>query len=138
MNKKIITLTIVLSLLILGFLSTAQPIHYGRLDLNQGKFEAQIGFGRNDRSHSNLDGYYNIRGGLRIVRGIYTSNEIEGRFQGTFIRNLFFMEITTPDGTQTIYGRIRIADDYSTFTGFWNTRGIDNKGWISGEFITRK
>ena len=137
MRKKIISITLILLLLVIGFLSTAQPILNERLDLNIGKFEAQIGLGRNDRPASNLEGNYYTRGRSRLVGGVFTSNEINGRFQGAFISNTFFMKIPIQGGTQTIFGKIRVNEDYSSFTGAWNTRGFDIKGWISGEFIDR-
>jgi hypothetical protein len=138
MRRKIITISIVLSLLIIGYLSSAHPILIERIDLNRGKFEAEIGLGRNERPASNLEGNYYTSGRTRLVGGVFTSSEINGRFQGAFNRNTFFMKIPDQRGTLTIFGKIRVNDDYSSFIGAWHTRGFDIKGWISGEFIDRE
>lgn len=137
MIQKIVVFSIIFSFLITGFIVSAQQANINKEILTQGGFEAQLGLRRNDRPTYNLNGDYNIRGRIRIVSGLCTSSDIEGRFQGIFFGNLFFIKIPVRGGTQTIFGRIKIDDDHSTFIGSWNSRGIDNQGWISGEFITR-
>jgi hypothetical protein len=137
MIRKIVAIGIISFLLLLGVFSSAQTIEQKSIILNQGIFEAQLGFRRDDRPTSHLEGNYNMRGRIIVVRGIFTSSDFEGRFQGTFIGNTFFMKIPVRGGTQTIVGRIRISDDYSDFSGSWMLRGFDSQGWISGEFITR-
>ena len=79
-----------------------------------------------------------MRGRIRVVRGTFSTSDIEGRFLGTFFGNTFFMKIPVRSSTQTIFGRIRVSDDYSTFSGSWSSRGIGIQGWISGDFITRE
>jgi len=113
--------------------SSAQKIE---LKSNQGKFEAQLGFKNKDRPTILLDGDFNMRGRVRVVKGTCISSDDKGRFQGLFIGNTFY--IKTSERTKTLVGQIRVNDDYSTFSGIWKSRGFDGLGWIKGEFITRE
>jgi len=138
MARKIVVFGILFTLIIIGYITAAEQIEINDNVLNRGGFEAQLGLRRDDRPASYLDGSYNMRGRIRVVRGTFSTSDIEGRFLGTFFGNTFFMKIPVRSGTQTIFGRIRVSDDYSTFSGSWSSRGIDIQGWISGEFITRE
>ena len=138
MKRKIVIIGIIFSLISIGYITAAQQIKINDNVLNRGGFEAQLGLRRNDRPTSFLDGSYNMRGRIRVVRGTFSSSDIEGSFLGTFYGNTFFMKIPVRGSTQTIFGRIRVIDDYSTFSGSWSSRGIDIQGWISGNFITRE
>ena len=137
MKRKIVVFGIIFILLFIGYITAAQQTELDKKVLNQGKFEAKLGLKRNLRPSFYLEGSFNIRGRIRVVRGTITSSDMEGRFLGTFFGNVFFMKIPVRDGTQTIFGRIRVNDNYSTFSGIWNCRGINSGGWISGDFITR-
>jgi len=138
MKRRIVVFGIIFILIFTGYISATQQTEIDDKVLNQGKFEGKLGLRRNLRPSSYLEGSYDIRGRIRVVRGTITSSDIEGRFLGTFIGNVFFMRIPVRGGTQTIFGRIRVNDNYSTFSGTWNCRGIDSGGWISGDFITRQ
>ena len=137
MKRKIVVFGIIFTLIIIGYITAAQQIEINDNVLNPGGFEAQLGLRRNDRPTSHLEGSFNMRGRIRVVSGTISTSDLEGRFQATFIGNTFFMKIPVRGGTQTMFGRIRVSDDYSTFSGSWISRGIDSQGWISGEFITR-
>ena len=137
MIRKIISFGIILLLVILSVFSSAQSIEQKSNILNQGKFEAQIGLSRDSRLISHLDGNFIIRGRIRVVRGIFTSSDIEGRFQGTFIGDTFLMKIPVRGGFHTIFGRIHTNEDYSMFSGSWILRSLNGQGWITGEFISR-
>jgi hypothetical protein len=136
MIRKIVVFGII-SLLFIGYISMAQEIELNNNILNRGKFRAQLGLGRDERPAYHLDGNFNTRGRFRLVRGTLTNSEMESRFQGTFIGNRFIMKIPLRGRTLTLFGHIRVNDDYSIFSGSWIGRGIDTNGWISGEFITR-
>lgn len=136
MKRKIVVFGTI-SLLFIGYISVAQEIELNNNLLNQGKFKAQLGLGRDERPIYHLDGNFNTRGRFRVVRGILTNSDMEFRFQGTFIGNRFFMKIPVRGRTLTIFGHIRVNNDYSIFSGSWKGRGIETNGWISGEFITR-
>lgn len=137
MKRFLISILLISSFLFLSILSSAQISELNNISINKGNFEAKLGYRINDRPSFFLEGDFNNRGRIRIVRGIFTSSDIRGRFQGFFTGNSFFMTLPIRDRIQTIFGRIRVNDDYSTFVGSWTLRGIDVQGWISGEFKTR-
>ena len=132
MRKKLLIFGFIIMFILVGTLSVAQKIE---LKINHGKFDAQLGFKSNDRPTIQLEGEFVIRGRIRVVKGSFVSSDDKGRFQGLFIGYNFY--IKTTGRTKTIFGQIRMNRDYSTFNGTWKSRGIDDPGWIKGEFITR-
>jgi hypothetical protein len=135
MKRKIIVLSIVLLFLFCGVITSGQLVRRSR---NQGLFNAEIGLGRDQRPDIDLDGNFHMRGRIRIVSGSYDSSDYNGRFHGMFFGESFIINMLNRGRNAVLFGRVRISEDHTIFSGTWHGRGIDRSGWITGEFITRE
>ena len=137
MKKKIIVMGVVLLFLFCSYVTIAKENHIFNIKSDQGIFNAKIGVGNDQRADLILEGNFKMRGRIRVVRGTYESSISSGVFQGKFVGNNFYLVLSARDGRSAIYGRIRVDESYSEFTGNWHGRGFDRSGWINGEFIIR-
>ncbi|UCF49753.1 MAG: hypothetical protein JSU91_08390, partial [Thermoplasmatales archaeon] len=102
------------------------------LTTSDGAFTAEIGLTDSEEPNVLLDGNYKVRGDFKVLWGIATGAEKEGRFFGIFIDNHFIIKVPTQRVPITIYGRCII--ERPEFSGNWLSRLPRVKGWISGEF----
>lgn len=133
--KKMIIILVVLSTI--SLFSVTSVASKKIVDDSHGFFEAKIGLNDNDRPLTNLQGEYNYRGRVVIVRGTGTSMDNPGRFNGFFIGNSFTLRTPIRDEMFTIIGQFRFDEEHSSFSGIWLSRGIMGRGWITGSFESR-
>ena len=102
------------------------------LPTSDGTFFAEMGRRGTTEPEITLDGNYKTRGRFKVVNGIATAGDKEGRFRGLFMQNRFIIKVPTPRITITIIGRCTFEDQ--TFEGNWISRYPYSRGWIEGEF----
>jgi hypothetical protein len=133
MNKKIIIIFIIGIIICGGLTSASKSDIFNDIEpSNRGFFEANLGIKDDDRPFLNLQGTFNTRGRVKIVKGTE-----EHRFTGLFHANIFIIQTQIRGRIQTIIGQCRYDQDNS-FSGIWSTRFLRNRGWIDGDFSERE
>lgn len=97
--------------------------------VGRGTFQASFGLRRNERPMLDLQGAYHNRGGIIIVQG-----REDNRFSGIFRGNVFMIRTQLRERTQTIFGHCRFDENHNSFSGTWNSRILQSRGWITGTF----
>ena len=92
-------------------------------------FQASFGLRRNGRPMLDLQGAYHNRGGIIIVQG-----REDNSFSGIFRGNVFMIRTQLRGRTQTIFGQCRFDENHNSFSGTWNSRILQSRGWITGTF----
>ena len=95
-------------------------------------FEADLGIRENQRPILSLQGTYNYRGRIIVVKGI--SSNRDSRFYGLFRGNFFIIQTQIRERRQTIFGQCRFDENHEIFSGAWTSRIFQGRGWITGSF----
>lgn len=99
---------------------------------SDGAFTAEMGIRGSEDPVVLLDGNYKSRGRFKIIWGLATGEERQGRFFGIFKENRFLIKVPTPRLSIKILGRCTIENQ--EFSGNWIARIPYSRGWINGEF----
>ena len=98
--------------------------------IQQGNFEAQIGFRGEERPFATLDGQYQSRWRFVTFSGTASTDDAQGRFQGMFRGNFIIIQMPVREKTVTVFARVSF--DQRNFEGNWRARGYRVGGWITG------
>ena len=128
MNRKLFCIMVFGIFFLTGFAQLSATNVNG----DQGIFEAELGRRGQDELILSMEGNYQDKDRLIVIRGIVTVGEKEGPFRGAFKGNIFVIRMPVRGKAITLIGRISFNENM--FQGMWIGRPLNVKGWITGSF----